>query len=171
MARSGSASNSKKVLVTGFEAFGNDAINPSALIIEQLSSYDCIAGNNVDHKKKRVDENAGLLDSIIVRTALLPVVRHESIQLAVSLIKNWQPDVVLMLGQAAGRADISFEKVAINLDDFRIPDNAGRQPVDEAIVQDGPAAIFTTLPIKAIAARLNDHDVPASISFSAGTFV
>jgi len=86
-------------------------------------------------------------------------------------IRRLDPALVICLGQAGGRAEITPERIAINVDDARIPDNAGRQPVDRPIVQRGPAAYWSTLPIKAIVAALRARDIPAAVSQTAGTFV
>ncbi|MDV5168496.1 pyroglutamyl-peptidase I [Photobacterium rosenbergii] len=146
-----------RVLVTGFEAFGGQAINPTALIIDQLQT-DVF---------QQTMKQAG----VVLKTALLPVVKGESVNHCIDAIESFQPDIVLMLGQASGRANISFEKVAINLDDFRIPDNAGNQPIDQPVVDAGPAAYFTQLPVKTLMQALKQQGVGAEISYSAGTFV
>ena len=82
-----------------------------------------------------------------------------------------RPELVMCLGQAGGRAELSIERVALNVDDARIPDNLGRQPIDSAVVADGPAAYFSTLPIKAIARDVRAAGIAAAVSNSAGTFV
>jgi pyroglutamyl-peptidase len=79
--------------------------------------------------------------------------------------------LVIALGQAAGRCDLSFERVAINLDDARIPDNAGVQPIDRCVIDGAPSAHFSTLPLKAVVAALREQGIPASLSMSAGSFV
>lgn len=141
----------KPVLLTGFEPFGNDTRNPS-------------------------QEIAGKLDGVVlgrrrVVGRVLPCVFGDSITTLKRLIRQERPELVICLGVAGGRTDITPERVAINLDDARIPDNAGREPEDRPVVRNGPAAYFTTLPIKAIVARLKERDVPASVSPTAGTFV
>lgn len=85
--------------------------------------------------------------------------------------KKYDPDVILSVGQAGGRADISVERIGINVDDFRIPDNEGNQPVDEIIDPQGPDAYFLNLPIKKIVDRIKKYQIPASVSNTAGTFV
>lgn len=147
----------RKVLVTGFDPFGGEALNPSALILEQLAQPEV---------QSRLHQ-AG----VVLVTQKLPVVRRSAIEQCIVAIEKYQPDMVIMLGQAGGRPAISFEKVAINLDDFRIEDNAGNQPVDEPVVTDGPAAYFTTMPVKAMVQAVNGVGVPSEISYSAGTFV
>ncbi|MBY5944134.1 pyroglutamyl-peptidase I [Photobacterium rosenbergii] len=146
-----------RVLVTGFEAFGGQAINPTALIVEQLQTLE------VQQKMEQ--------GGVVLQSCLLPVVQGDSVKSCIQAIEALKPDIVFMLGQASGRENISFEKVAINLDDFRIPDNAGNQPVDQPVVDKGPAAYFTQLPIKTLMLALKQQGVGADISYSAGTFV
>ena len=141
----------KKVLITGFEPFGGDRINPALEAIKQLDGISLTGG--------------------CIVTCQVPVVRFEAIAAVQNAIEQHQPDVVLAIGQAAGRAGITPERVAINVDDFRIADNSGLQVIDEAINPEGPAAYFSTLPIKAMVAALRDAQIPAQVSNSAGTFV
>ena len=105
----------------------------------------------------------------MVRVEKLPVDRWRAIEVALGTIRQARPDIVIMLGEAGGRFRINPERVAINIDDFRVPDNAGNQPSDEPIVEGGPAAYFSTLPIRAITHRLISARIPAAISNSAGT--
>lgn len=141
----------RKVLVTGFEPFGGESINPSGEIARQLHGT-IIGGHRV----------AG---------ALLPCVFGAAITELKKQIRATRPALILCVGQAGGRAEITPERVAINVDDARIPDNAGRQPVDRPIVRGGPAAYWSTLPIKAIVAELRRRGIPAAVSQTAGTFV
>jgi pyroglutamyl-peptidase len=117
------------LLITGFEPFGHFAVNPSQEIVKHLS---------------RNGKPAGAV------TAILPVDAARVPGMITDLLLDLQPDLCLMLGQANGYAALSVERVAINLCDFRIPDNAGIQPIDEPIVQDGPAAYFSTAPVRAV---------------------
>ncbi len=141
----------KRLLLTAFETFGGEVINPS---LETARQVEKIA-----------------FPDAVVRVGELPVDRHLSVELALGLVRASQPDVVVMLGEAGGRYRISPERVAINVDDFRIPDNVGNQPQDEAIVEGGPVGYFSTLPIRAIADRINKARIPAAISNSAGVFL
>jgi pyroglutamyl-peptidase len=141
----------KTVLLTGFEPFGGETLNPSQEIARHWHGR-VIGGHRV----------AG---------ALLPCVFGAAITELKKQIRATKPVLVICVGQAGGRAEITPERVAINVDDARIPDNAGRQPVDRAIVRGGPAAYWSTLPIKAITAALRQHGIPASVSQTAGTFV
>lgn len=140
----------KCVLVTGFEPFGGDTINPSRLIAEQLDGVT-IAGYRVVAGE-------------------LPTVAGGCGERALELIEKWQPQVVINVGQAGGRPDIGVERVAINLRDYRIPDNANQQPQDEPIRPGGPVAYFATIPVKRIVRSLVEAGIPASVSHSAGTF-
>ncbi|EKM32141.1 pyroglutamyl-peptidase I [Vibrio harveyi] len=101
----------------------------------------------------------------------MPVTRYESIEAVIESIELHQPDIVITVGQAAGRTAITPERVAINVDDFRIPDNSGHQPIDEPVIPGGPDAYFTTLPIKAITRALQQENIPCQVSNTAGTFV
>lgn len=139
------------LLVTGFEPFGGDAHNPSATAVLALQGLE-IAGARVV-------------------TRVLPCVFADALHAMEQALDEHAPRLVLAVGQAAGRAELSLERVAINLDDARIPDNAGAQPVDRPVVPGGPAAYFTTLPIKAMVAALRSQGVPAGVSQTAGTFV
>ena len=141
----------RNILLTGFEPFDGQAINPSEEIAREI--------NDAKIARHRI---VG---------ALLPCVFGSAIKELKHQIKLHDPDIVICLGQAGGRAEITPERVAINIDDARIPDNAGQQPVDKPIVKDGPAAYFSTLPIKAIVQELRKHDIPAAVSQTAGTFV
>ena len=135
-----------RVLLTGFEPFGTATSNPSGEIVKQISG-----------------------DNIV--TAILPVAYAQSAERLLELIAEHNPDVVICLGQAEGRTQITPEKVAINLDDARLPDNAGVQRSDVKILNDGPDAYFTTLPVKEMIDAAKAAGVPASVSLSAGAFL
>lgn len=141
----------KTVLLTGFEPFGGESINPSAEIARLLHGT-VIGGHRVE-------------------AALLPCVFGAAITELKKQIRVTKPALIICVGQAGGRTEITPERVAINVDDARIPDNAGRQPVDRPVVKGGPAAHWSTLPIKAIVAELKKRDIPAAVSQTAGTFV
>jgi pyroglutamyl-peptidase len=140
-----------RILLTGFEPFGGDLVNPSALVCRALH------GQRVGHATVHAME--------------LPCVFGRALQVLDEALAATPPVLVLALGLAAGRAEISVERVAINVDDARIADNAGAQPVDVPVVADGPAAWFSTLPVKAIVAALRQEGLPAAVSQTAGTFV
>lgn len=139
------------ILVVGFDAFGNDAINPSALAVEQLHGT-IIAGHRI----------IGIC---------LPTSFARGPKALRAAIRAHRPVLVICTGQAGGRAQISLERVAININDARIADNDGAQPVDTPVVRGGPAAYFSTLPIKAMLCDLRAAGIPAEISQTAGTFV
>lgn len=101
----------------------------------------------------------------------VPTVFHQSIQLVQKMIDLYNPDIIIHVGQAGGRFGITPERVAINLDDARIKDNAGNQPIDSPIVENGQAAYFTTLPVKAMVKKMQMNKIPAALSTTAGTFV
>jgi len=135
-----------KILVTGFEAFDKSAINPSAEIVKALKGDDLV-------------------------TAILPVVFGQASAQLRELIDLHKPSAVLCLGLAVGRSEITPERIAINLDNARIADNAGNQPLEQRIIPDGPDGHFSTLPIEQMVASMKAAGIPASISLSAGTFV
>jgi len=139
-----------KALVTGFDAFGGDKINPSALAVRQL-------------KRK--------LGGVAIHTAVLPTSYGRSAIALRGAIHEVRPDIVLCVGLAGGRPELCLERVAINVQDARIRDNDGKQPIDRPVVRDGPAAHFATLPIKACVAEMRKVGLPASVSNTAGTFV
>jgi pyroglutamyl-peptidase len=139
------------VLVTGFDPFGGSRTNPSWHAVHLLNGR-VIAGRRV----------VG---------AEVPTVFGASLQRLDQLMEEYQPELVVCTGQAAGRAAISLERVAINVNDARIPDNAGAKPIDTAVIPGGPDAYFTKLPIKAMLQRLLDEAVHAEVSQTAGTFV
>lgn len=139
-----------KALVTGFDAFGGEAVNPSSLAVGKL--------------KKRVG-------GIVVHTVQLPTSYAQSAKVLLAAIEKTRPDIVLCVGQAGGRSELCLERVAINVQDARIRDNDGKQPIDRPVVKDGPAAHFATLPIKACVAEMRKAGLPAAVSNTAGTFV
>ncbi len=135
-----------RILLTGFEPFGNATNNPSAEIVKQISM-----------------EN--------VFTAILPVAYTKSAEHLLALIAEHNPDVVICLGQAEGRTQITPEKVAINLDDARLADNEGVLRSDVKILRGGPDAYFSTLPVKEIVEAIKNAGIPAAVSLSAGAFL
>ena len=141
----------RNVLVTGFGPFGGEPINPALEAIKLLEGR--------------------IIGGCRVVTRELPVTRFEAIDAIVKHIWDADPALVLAVGHAGGRLEITPERVAINVDDYRIPDNGGFQPVDEPIVAGGPAAYWSTLPIKAMVVAMRGAGIPASVSNSAGTFV
>ena len=139
-----------KVLLTGFDPFGGESVNPAFEAIKLLP--DTIAGAE------------------IVKVEI-PTEFTRSISCVEAAIKEHNPDVVIDVGQAGGRACVTVEKVGINLADARIPDNAGEQPSDEPLQADGPTAYFATIPVKAMVQNVREHGLPCHVSFTAGTYV
>ncbi len=135
-----------KVLLTGFEPFGKATLNPSGEIVKRISG-----------------------DNII--PAILPVAYSQSAEALLALIEHHNPDVVICLGQAEGRTHITPERVAINLDDARLADNEGVIRIDEPILEDGPVAYESTLPIKEFVSAITAAGIPAAVSLSAGAFL
>lgn len=139
------------LLLTGFDPFDGAASNPSWDAASALDG-EIVGGHRVVARRLPTEFEASL----------------RALRLA---IRTTSPALVVCLGLAGGRRELSLERVAINVDDARIPDNAGAQPVDARIVANGPAAYFTTLPIKAMLATLSKHGIPAHVSQTAGTYV
>nr|WP_145549519.1 pyroglutamyl-peptidase I [Variovorax boronicumulans] len=139
------------VLVTGFEPFDNDPVNPSWEVARALDGWACMGAT--------------------VRAVQLPCVFGLAAERLDQALAQWQPGLVVGLGLAGGRTEWQPERVAINCDDARIADNAGRQPIDTPVVAGGPAAYFSSLPVKAIVQALRAAGLPASVSNTAGTFV
>ena len=144
-------SKQPRILLTGFTPFGNETVNPSWEAVRALDGKH-IGGH-------------------LVVARLLPTVFADSQRELALAVDEVDPAILLGVGQAGGRSRISLERVAINVQDARIADNAGAQPIDEAIVSDGPAAYFSTLPIKAMLKALLAEGLPAEVSNTAGTFV
>ena len=139
-----------KILVTGFDPFGGEKVNPALETIKLLP--------------------VEILGTKIIKLEI-PTVIGKSLAKITAAVEQENPDVVLRIGQAGGRADISVERIGINIDDCRIPDNEGNQPIDEPVIQGGPSAYFVTIPIKAIVEKIREHKIPASVSNTAGTFI
>ncbi|MCK9687630.1 pyroglutamyl-peptidase I [Scleromatobacter humisilvae] len=139
------------ILLTGFEPFGGESSNPSWEIAHALDGWTC--------------------EGRTVRAVRLPCAFGDAVRTLDDALAAHTPELVVCLGQAGSRAEISLERVAINVDDARIPDNLGRQPVDAPIVAGGPAAYFSTLPIKAMARDVRAAGGAAAVSNTAGTFV
>jgi pyroglutamyl-peptidase len=139
------------VLVTGFDPFGGAAINPSWMAVQALHGRQ-VAGHRI----------VG---------AQLPTVFGQSLQVLEELLLRHLPALVICTGQAGGRTALSLERVAINVNDARIPDNAGAQPVDTPVLEGGPSAYFSSLPIKAMLAAMLGAGINAEVSQTAGTFV
>jgi pyroglutamyl-peptidase len=140
-----------RILVTGFEPFGGQSLNPSWEVARALHGWT--------------------LEGAQITSVQLPCVFAQALPALQQALAQHRPDIVLALGQAEGRCDFSVERVAINVMDARIADNAGAQPIDVPVIAGGPAAYFSTLPIKSLVAGLKAAGFPASVSQTAGTFV
>ena len=139
-----------KVLVTGFDPFGGEPINPAWEAVKAMK--DTIAGAEIVKMQ-------------------IPTVVGKSIEKIHQKMKELQPDLVISVGQAGGRFGVTPERVAINVTDARIPDNEGNQPIDEPIFPDGPAAYLSNLPVKAMVQAIKDAGYPSVLSNSAGTYI
>ncbi len=139
-----------KILVTGFDPFHHEKINPALEVI------------------KRLPDRISHVDIIKLE---VPTIAYQSLKIIEEAIIQYDPDMILSIGQAGGRSDITVERIGINVNDFSIADNAGKQIIDELIFKDGPDAYFVNIPVKAIVKNIQDHHIPASISLSAGTFI
>ena len=139
-----------KILVTGFDPFGGEKVNPALEAVKSLPSE---------------------IHGAEIHWVEIPTVFYKAAEVLETAIVRFQPDAVLCIGQAGGRASLTPERVAINQDDARIPDNQGNQPIDTPIRLDGEAAYFSTLPIKAMVQAINEVGLPATVSNTAGTFV
>ena len=140
----------KRLLITGFDAFGGSEENPSWLAVSQLP--DTVGG-------------------FTLKKCMIPTVFDRAAQEVLAAAEDFQPDVILCVGVAAGRDAVTPERIAVNIRDARIPDNAGNQPVGEFVVADAPAAYFSTVPVDAMAQAIRDAGVPGTVSNSAGAFV
>jgi pyroglutamyl-peptidase len=140
----------KKLLITGFDPFGGETINPSweavKLLPEQIGNF-------------------------VLCKLQVPTVFGLAAEKALEKAAEFQPDMILCIGQAGGRSAITPERIAVNIRDARIPDNAGNQPRGLLVAEDGPAAYFTTVPVTEMAERVATLQIPATVSNSAGAFV
>ena len=139
-----------KILITAFEPFGGEKVNPALEAMNLLP------------------DNIGKLQILKLE---LPTVFNKSIEMVWQSIEQQKPDVVISLGQAGGRACISIERIAINIDDTTIADNEGNMPIDQPIFKDGDNAYFSTLPIKNMVSAIKKAGIPAEVSNTAGTYV
>ena len=139
-----------KLLLTAFDPFGGERINPALEAVKKV---------------------ADKIGNVEVFKLEVPTVFEKSIAMVKSEMDRLNPDVVLCIGQAGGRFDVTPERVAINIDDARIADNEGNQPLSTEIFEDGEAAYFSNLPIKAMVQAIRSKGIPSSVSNTAGTFV
>ena len=140
----------KHLLITGFEPFGGETVNPSWEAVKLLPE---------------------VIDDVRLHKLRLPVVYGDAARAAIDAVEKLRPDAVLCIGQAGSRSAVTPEFVAINLRHARIADNAGNQPQDEPVVPGGPAAYFTTVPVRRMVEAVEKTGVPCACSYTAGTFV
>lgn len=138
-----------KILLTGFDPFGGESINPALEAVKLVKAP---------------------IGAELVRLEV-PTVFGRSVATVLEAVRLHRPDAVVCVGQAAGRGEITPERVAINIADASIPDNEGNQPCDAPIIPEGENAFFSTLPVKAMAEAIRAAGLPASVSNTAGTFV
>lgn len=139
-----------KILVTAFDPFGGESVNPALEAVQRMK--DRIAGAQIVKLE-------------------VPTVFGKSIETVYAAMRRETPDAVVCVGQAGGRSEVTPERVAINVDDARIADNEGNQPIDRPVFADGRNAYFSTLPVKAMVRRMREGGLPSSLSNTAGTFV
>lgn len=140
----------KKLLITGFDPFGGETVNPSWEAVRLLPEE---------------------IGACRLTKLQIPTVFGRAAETVLAASEKLQPDVILFIGQAGGRSGITPEVVGINLREARLPDNAGNQPTDVPVVENGPAAYFATVPVRAMVKAVNDAGISAALSYSAGTFV
>ena len=140
----------KKLLITGFDPFGSETVNPSWEAVRLLPEE---------------------IGACRLTRLQIPTVFGRAAETVLAASEKLQPDVILCIGQAGGRSGITPEVVGINLREARLPDNAGNQPTDVPVVENGPAAYFATVPVRAMVKAVNDAGISAALSYSAGTFV
>jgi len=139
-----------KILLAAFDPFGGESINPALEAVKKVRD---------------------IIEGYPVVKVEIPTVFHQSIRVLEEKMRETDPSIILVVGQAGGRPAISVERIGINIDDARIPDNQGNQPLDEKIVSGGPEAYFSNLPIKAMTNSIRQAGIPATVSNTAGTFV
>ena len=140
----------KQLLITGFDPFGGETINPSWEAVEKLAPQ---------------------IGEYQLTKLRIPTIFGKAFEAVLSAAQELQPDAVICVGQAGGRSSITPEVVGINLREANIPDNAGNQPLNEPVIQDGPAAYFSTLPVREMVHRVKSAGIPCALSYTAGAFV
>lgn len=140
----------RKLLITGFDPFGGQSINPAWEAVKSLPD---------------------MVGDFALCKLMIPTVYAEAPRAVLEKAASWQPDVILCIGQAGGRAAVTPERIAVNIRDARIPDNGGNQPVGQFVDPQGPAAYFATVPVMEMADAIGRENIPATVSNSAGAFV
>ncbi|MEM7344015.1 MAG: pyroglutamyl-peptidase I [Chloroflexota bacterium] len=141
----------KRILLTGFEPFGGQTVNPSMKVIQHI--------------------NLQGLSSHTIKIELLPVVAKKLYDIIPPLLTEYQPDIIISLGESGGQTAVNLERVAVNLLDFGQPDNSGAMIQDQPIISDGPAAYWSTLPLRQLQTALIHHNIPVMLSLSAGAYM
>jgi pyroglutamyl-peptidase len=141
-----------RVLLTGFDAFGGETTNPSQQAVQRLATGPAPEG-------------------VHIVGVSLPVVFGEAIAAMTAAVSEHEPDIVICVGEAGGRVTVTPERFAVNLNDAPFPDNAGRQPIEATIVEDGPVAYRSTLPVTEMVQAMRAAGIPAALSSSAGNYV
>ena len=141
---------SRKLLITGFDPFGGQTVNPAWEAVKNLPDF---------------------VGDFALCKLMIPTIFGEAPRAVLKKAEEWQPDLILCVGQAGGRSAVTPERIAVNIRDARIPDNAGNQPVGQFVTENGPAAYFSTLPVMAMADAIRQKNIPATVSNSAGAFV
>jgi len=147
-----------KILITGFDAFGGESINPASGALQHL-------------EHSRFSEGLAVEQGVEVITREIPTVFGASAEAVREAIQDIMPQAVISIGQAGGAHGIRVERVALNIDDARIDDNAGNRPVDSRIEPEGPVAYWATIPVREVVEAIRKEGIPAAFSYSAGTFV
>ncbi|RYZ70478.1 MAG: pyroglutamyl-peptidase I [Proteobacteria bacterium] len=150
----GTCRPSVRVLISGFDAFGGESLNPTAALVQALKQGEVM-----------------IPAEMTVEAVVLPVGFETAFEALEQTLRVFKPQIVLAFGQAGGRSRIEFERLAVNVKDAEIPDNDGLQPRDQMIVEGGPVAYLSTLPIRTLVEALTAHEIPAGISNSAGLYV
>lgn len=171
--------NEKRVLISGFDPFGGESVNPTAILARWVQASLLATKSQVIKKEKVATSNETSADDLLseppetlsLEAVLLPVVYGEAFEVLQKKIKEFDPHDVLAFGLAGGRSNIEFERVAINVMDSEIPDNKGSHLRNEPIDKDGAPAYFSTLPIYELVDALKKQNIPAKISNTAGTYV
>ena len=140
----------KRLLITGFDPFGGERINPSWEAVNDLPDR---------------------IGDLQITKVEIPTVFGLAAEKVLAAASELAPDVVLCIGQAGGRGAVTPEVIGINLREARIPDNSGNQPVNTPVIPDGPAAYFATVPVREMVEAIRSEDIPAALSYSAGAFV
>jgi len=141
---------SRKLLITGFDPFGGQPINPAWEAVKNLPDF---------------------VGDFALCKLMIPTIFGEAPRAVLKKAEEWQPDVILCVGQAGGRSAVTPERIAVNIQDARIPDNAGNQPIGQFVAANGPAAYFSTVPVMEMASAIQQSGIPATVSNSAGAFV